>query len=141
MSNQPEIDYTSPYISAREYLLAKGIDLKAEIQDDDNKSRKVERFIEDQTNIVLDYLTIKYQNEELNRVTHQFSELPEWRRKWFHYGMIEQIEYLLDNGLIHTDSGVNRETNTILDMESVRISRAAFEKFRLGAFCNIPRGR
>lgn len=137
MSNQPEIDYTSPYISEREYLLKKGVDLKAELQDDDNKSNKVNRFIKDITHFIMDYFTFNYACNELNRLTSDFSKLPEWRRKRFHFGMLEQIEYVLNNGLIHTDSGVNREMNTILDMERIQISTSAMREFRLGAFANI----
>ncbi len=137
MENQPEINYSSPYISEREYLLKKGVDLKAELQDDDNKSNKVKRFIEDITNFVLDYLTKEYACNELNRLTSDFSQLAEWRRKRFHFGMLEQIEYVLDNGLIHTDSGVNRDLNTILDMERIQISTSAMREFKLGAFANI----
>lgn len=137
MSNQPEIDYTSPYISEREYLLKKGVDLKAELQDDDNKSNKVKRFIEDITHFIMDYFTFNYACNELNRLTSDFSKLPEWRRKRFHFGMLEQIEYVLNNGLIHTDSGVNRDLNTILDMERIQISTSAMREFRLGAFANI----
>ena len=137
MENQQEIDYSVPYITSREYLIKKGIDLHTEIQDDDNKSNKVKRFIEDVTNFVLDYLVMNYACNELNRLTSDFSKLPEWRRKRFHFGMLEQIEYVLNNGLIHTDAGVNRELNTILDMERIQISTSAMREFKLGAFANI----
>ena len=40
-----EFDYTQPYITKEEYYEAKGIDLSKELQDNDNKSDKVNRFI------------------------------------------------------------------------------------------------
>lgn len=130
------IDYTQPYVNSDEYLEAKGIDLNIEIEDDDNKSRKVERFIRDLTDWTIDELIHTYCVNELR----DFANLKEFRRVYFHKGMIEQIEYVISNGLISLDSGINKETGSILDFSEIRLGRNAFIKFRLGAFCNIPRG-
>ena len=134
-----EIDYTQPYVTQQEYLIAKGIDLNIEIQDDDNKSNKVFRFIKDLTDFVMDYLAKEYACNELNRLISNFSDLKEFRRKRFHYGMLEQIEYVLNNGLIHLDSGINRETGQIMDFSNIVIGSSALRQFQLGAFCNIER--
>lgn len=132
-------DYTTPYISVEEYLIEKGVDLNTELQDDDNKSNKVNRFIKDITNFVLDYLTKEYLCNELNRLNSDFSDLAEWRRKRFHFGMLEQIEYVLNNGLVQIDAGINRTTGQIMDFSNIQISTSAMRQFQLGAFCNIQR--
>lgn len=133
------VDYSQPYISQDEYLQSKGINLNIEIQDDDNKSNKVRRFIKDMTDYVLNYLVINYACNELNTMIHDFSELAEFRRKRFHRGMIEQIEYVLNNGLIAMDSGIDKKTGAILDFSNVTIGMSAYQEFKLGAFCNIQR--
>lgn len=133
------IDYTTPYITADEYLLAKGIDLKTELQDDDNASNKVERFIKDVTDYTMDALLIKYGCNDLNRMNVDFSSLAEFRRKRFHLGMMEQIEYILNNGLIHLDSGINRDNGTVSDFTGLDIGPSAINQFFLGAFCNIKK--
>ena len=133
------IDYTQPYVSKEEYLIAKGVNLDFELQDDDNKSNKVNRFIKDMTDYVLDYLTKEYSCNELNRLTANFSELAEFRRKRFHFGMLEQIEYILNNGLIALDSGINRETGQIMDFSNITIGSSAMRQFQLGAFCTVAR--
>lgn len=134
-----EIDYTQPYITKEEYLSAKGINLDVEIQDDDNISNKVQRFIKDITDFVMDYLAKEYACNEINRLTSNFADLAEWRRKRFHFGMLEQIEYVLNNGLVHLDSGINREINSIIDFSNLVIGSSAMRQFQLGAFCNIQR--
>lgn len=134
------IDYTQPYVDADEYLQAKGISLQVELQDGDNKSNKVNRFIKDLTDFTMDELVKQYAENDLNRNVTDFSSLAEFRRVRFHEGMIEQIEYVLNNGLLHQDSGVNQETGQILDYSNILISKAALNKFWLGGFCNIRRG-
>ena len=134
-----QIDYTQPYVDKDEYLAAKGVDLDIELQDDDNKSNKVKRFIEDLTEFVRNELCREYADNALNENVTEFSSLAEFRRKRFHKGMIEQIEYELTNGLIHQDSGINRETGQIMDYSHVVICRSAKAQFWLGGFCNIKR--
>lgn len=133
-------DYSQPYITRDEYLEVKGIDLNIELQDDDNSSNKVNRFIQDITNFVLDHLVMEYNCNELNRQTHNFEDLAEFRRVRFHYGMLEEIEYVLNNGLIQLDSGINRETGTITDFSGLVIGSSALKQFRLGGFCNKQEG-
>lgn len=131
------IDYTSPYVTRDEFLKVKGIDLTIELQDNDNKSNKVERFIADITNWVRKELVLKYLDNDLNSNVTEFSSLAEWRRKRFHAGMIEEIQYLLDNGLLQQDSGIIKETGMIMDYSQILISNPALNEFRMGAFCNI----
>lgn len=134
------IDYNTPYITKEEYLETKGVDLSIELQDNDNKSDKVNRFIKDITNFIRNKLVIDYQCNDLNDLTNEFSELKEFRRKQFHKGMIEEIEYILNNGLLHQDSGVNTTTGMIVDYSNIIISMSAYNEFFKGAFCNIRRG-
>lgn len=134
-----QIDYTKPYITRDEYLKAKGVDLSEELKDNDNKSNKVDTFIKDITDFVMGRLVRDYACNDLNVNVMDFATLKEFRRIRFHEGMIEQIEYILNNGLLHQDSGVLSETGQILDYSSIVISKSALNKFWLGAFCNIPR--
>lgn len=131
-----EYDYTKPYVSKDEYLLEKGVNLDIELQADDNASNKVNRFIKDLTHFVMDYLLMEYGCNEMNRLTYDFAELEEHRRKRFHFGMLEQIEYVLNNGLIQLNSGINMETGSIMDFSNVQIGSSALRQFRLGGFCN-----
>lgn len=121
------------YITRDEYLKKKGIDLNVEIQDDDNASRKVERLIEDLTDWVIDLLIRRYGANELK----YWNDLSEWRQKRFREGMIEQLEYVLRNGLISLDSGINKQTGMISDYSRLYLAPNAYQKFFLGAFCNI----
>ena len=133
------IDYTTPYVTREEYLKFKGIDLQKELQDNDNKSNKVDTFIKDLTDFVMGRLVRDYACNDLNVNVMDFAALKEFRRIHFHEGMIEQIEYILNNGLLHQDSGVISETGQILDYSNIVISKSALNKFWLGAFCNINR--
>ncbi len=125
------------YITADDYLHAKGIDLKIEIQDDDNKSHKVDRFIRDITDWCCNYLITTYCVNELNEDLHDFSELAEFRQKRFRKGVIEQIEYVLSEGLVDLQTGINQTTGQVLDYSNIVLGHSAYREFRLGAFCNI----
>lgn len=129
-------DYSQPYVTRDEYLEVKGVDLNIELQDDDNVSNKVNRFIQDLTNYVLDHLVMEYGCNELNRQLYDFEDLAEFRRVRFHYGMLDQIEYVLNNGLIQLNSGINMETGSITDFSAVVIGPAALRQFKLAGFCN-----
>lgn len=124
------------YITKEDYLFEKGVDLELELQDDDNHSNKIQRFIREVTNWCVEYLVTNY---DCNELLGLFSNLPEWRQKWFRDGVMEQIEYVLNEGWLNKDSGLNRDLGTIVKLEQVQLSRTAYQKFKLGAFCNIVR--
>lgn len=121
------------YITKDEYLKAKGVDLELELQNDDNHSNKVNRFIHEITDWCLEYLMLNYcDNELLN-----FHTIPEWRQKAFRDGVMEQIEYVLDNGWLMKDSGFNSALGQIVDLSRITMGFNAQQKFRMGAFMNI----
>lgn len=124
------------FITREEYLQEKGIDLNIEVQDDDNKSNKVFRFISEVTHWCIEHLMTNY---DCNELLGRFDALPEWRQDRFRQGVIEQIEYILNEGWINKDSGYRRDTGTIVDFAKVRLGPSAYQKFKLGAFCNIAR--
>lgn len=124
------------YITKEDYLKEKGTNLDLEIQNDDNKSNKVKRFIKEVTDWCIDYLTDKYDCDEL---LGEFNDLKEFRQDYFRKGVIEQIEYILDEGWINKDAGLIRELGTIVDFSKVSLGRTAYLKFKRGAFCNIVR--
>ena len=125
------------YITADDYKIAKGIDLNIEIQDDDNKSNKVNRFIQDITDWCVNYLVINYDNNDLNENIASFDDLAEWRQNRFRKGVINQIEYVLSVGLIDLQSGINQDLGTITDYSKVVLGNSAYREFKLGGFCNI----
>lgn len=132
------LDIQSKYITADDYKREKGVDLSIEIQDDDNASNKVTRFIKDITDWCCRYLAQKYGVNELNpNLEDQWPKLATFRRNQFKLGVIEQIEYVLNNGLISLDSGISKETGSILDYSKIVLGQNAWNCFWLGAFCNI----
>ena len=134
------LNIESKYITADDYKQIKGIDLAIELVDDDNKSNKVNRFIKDITDWCCRHIAQKYGVNELNpNLEDQWPQLPSFRRNQFKLGVIEQIEYVLNNGLISQDSGISKETGQILDYSRVVLGQNAYNCFWLGAFCNIKR--
>lgn len=121
------------YITADEYKTAKGIDLHAELQDDDDRSHKVERFIKDTTDWCVDYLVAEYGAYELL----EFDALSETRQTYFKKGVMEQIQYILNNGLIEQNSGFNEQTGQIAKLDSLALGKTAYRLFHLGGFANI----
>ena len=122
------------YITRDDYLIAKGVDLELELQDDDNPSRKVERLIEEITDWCVEHLTKNYQG---GIDLLDFDKLSEIRQKYFRKGVIEQIEYVLRNGFTNKDSGYNSETGVIVDLSKIALSPNAKQKFWMGGFANI----
>ena len=132
------LDITTKYITADDYKNIKGVDLSIELQDDDNASNKVNRFIKDITDWCCRHLSQKYGINELNpNLEDQWLKLPSFRRNQFKLGVIEQIEYVLNNGLVSVDAGISKETGQILDYSRVVLGQNAYNCFWLGAFCNI----
>lgn len=127
------------YITKDDYLIAKGINLDIELQNNDNASRKVERFIEEVTDWCVGYLITTYAVNELNEELYPFSDLAEFRQKFFRKGVIEQIEYMLSEGDISVQSGINEQMGIVVDYSKVQLGHKAYQAFKLGAFCNIGR--
>jgi len=127
------------YITKDDYLIAKGINLDIELQNNDNASRKVERFIEEVTDWCVGYLITTYAVNELNEDLYPFSDLAEFRQKFFRKGVIEQIEYMLSEGDISIQSGINQELAIVVDYSKVFLGPKAYQAFYRGGFCNIGR--
>ena len=121
------------YLTSEEYLQSKGINLSIELQDNDNKSAKVTRFIKEVTDWCYDYLLKRYLPVDLL----DFDNLSDNRKNLFKKGVIEQIEYVLDNGWLNKDSGVQTQIGIILDYSKIVLSPNAHTQFFLAGFCNI----
>lgn len=121
------------YITADEYLEYKGINLNIEIFDDDNASNKVERFVRDITDWCSDYLRLVYYCNEIN----DFDNLANFRKVYFKKGVMDQIAYILSNGNISLNSGIDPNTGAITDYSNIFMGPNARQDFRLGAFMNI----
>lgn len=129
------------YITKEEYRDAKGIDLDQELHKMDDPSNRSRRFIKNITDGCCEYLVQKYRAESL--LSWRDSGDPtdplliEERQRYFREGVIEQIEYVLQNGAIHQECGFNPATGLVTDLSKVDLSRTAYRKFWLGGFCNI----
>lgn len=130
--------YDSKYIDRDDYLEEKGIDLSIELQDDDNNSNKVERFIKEVTDWCCVKLAFDYCCNELNpNLPNQYNSFKDFRKRAFRMGVIEQIQYILDNGLISKNSGINSVSGYVIDYSKLELGSDALKWFRSGAFCNI----
>lgn len=123
------------YINENDYLIAKGKKLSIELQDDDNISNKVPRFIKEVTDWCVDYIVSNYACNEII----DFDSLADFRKQRFIKGVIEQIEYVLDNGFINKDSGINNEHGMILNTKGLEFGYNARMQFKLGAFLESAR--
>lgn len=123
------------YITENDYLMAKGKKLSIELQDDDNISNKVPRFIKEITDWCVDYISFIYANNDIK----DFDNLADFRKQRFIKGVIEQIEYVLDNGFINKDAGINNELGTILNTSGLELGYNARIQFKLGAFLELAR--
>lgn len=121
------------YINADKYLQSKGINLSIELQDNDNKSAKVSRFIKEVTDWCYKYLIQRYMPIDLI----DYDNLSKKRKELFQEGVIEQMEYILNNGWLNKDSGVQSQLGTIIDYSKIVLSPNAQTNFFLAGFCNI----
>ena len=111
-----------------------GIDLEIELQNDDDPSNKVARFLDYIEDWCYTYLRLNYALNET------IEELPAFKKEYFKKGVIKQIEYVLRNGKLSLDAGVlkgERGMGTVLNMEKAILARDAYTQFYLGALCNI----
>lgn len=129
------------YITKEEYRMAKGVDLDQELHDLDDPSNKSRRFIEDVTDFCEEYLKETYRAFELDSWPDEGDPtdpiLTEERQRLFREGVIEQIDYLLENGNLPQNAGVNVDLGIVTDYSKVELSRRALRKFRLAGFANV----
>lgn len=129
------------YITDQEYRQAKGVNLQIELHDLDDASNKCPRFIKEVTDWCIDYLRDNFRAYELDLWPDQGDPtdpiLTDKRQRLFREGVIEQIQYILENGYIGQNAGINTDTGFITDFTRVELSRSAKRKFHLAGFCNI----
>lgn len=133
--------YESKYIDRDDYLQAKGIDLQIELQNNDNQSDKVARFIKEVTDWCCIKLTMQYGSNDLNpNLEDKWESFKPFRKMRFREGVIEQIEYILNNGAISQNSGINPNTGLVFDYSKLDLGRNAETRFWQGGFANISSG-
>lgn len=129
------------YITKEEYRDWKGVDLDVELHDLDDASNKAPRFIKQITDWCVEYLQTKYRAFELDKWPDEGDPtdaiLTEKRQRLFRQGVADQIEYVLSNGNIAQNAGLNIDTGLITDLSRIELSRSARNKFHLAGFCNI----
>lgn len=129
------------YITKEEYREWKGVDLDQELHDLDDGSNKSKRFIKQVTDWCSEYLQAKFRAFELEDWPEVGDPtdaiLTEKRQRLFREGVAEQIEFILSNGNVAQNAGINIDTGLITDLSKVELSRSARNKFHLAGFCNI----
>lgn len=129
------------YITKQDYRSEKGVDLDVELHNLDDASNKSARFIKEVTDWCVDYLKSKFRAFDLDYWPDQGDPtdpiLTEKRQSLFRKGVMDQIEYLLNNGNLPQHAGINIDTGFISDVSSIELSRSAYSRFKLAGFCNI----
>lgn len=129
------------YITKEEYRNAKGIDLDQELHGYDLPANKAPRFIKNVTDWCIDYLVQRYGAgillswPDAGNPTDEM--LTEQRQTYFRLGVIEQIDYILQNGNLQQFAGFNDTIGTTANVSGIELSRSAWRKFWLAGFCNI----
>ena len=129
------------YIKKQEYRAAKGVDLDLELHGMDDPSNKADRLIKDITDWCVSWLEANYRAYELEDWPDEGDPTSDLltikRQRLFRMGVMDQIEYVLQNGNIAQHSGVNATTFAITDFSGIEMSRSALLKFRVAGFANI----
>lgn len=114
------------YITKKDYFDKRGIDLEIELKGSviDNTSKKVEIFISQTEEWLINYLASKYDfSEEMITATS-------YQEEAFKMAVIYQIDYIRRNGNLSVDSENTKQA----------MSPDAYKVLFNAGFCNILRG-
>src|SRR5574344_903206 len=114
------------YITKKDYFDKRGIDLEIELKGSviDNTSKKVEIFISQTEEWLINYLASKYDfSEEMITATS-------YQEEAFKTAVIYQIDYIRRNGILSADSENTKKA----------MSPDAYNVLFNAGFCNILRG-
>lgn len=131
------------YVTVDDVQTEKGIDLRAELNDDANSSDKAERFIKTIEDRIETYIASHF----YRNVRREFACFSDFQKEHFKKAILEQIEYVLENGDLGTLSGIEdgREIANRKTYEKIVISPYARDELRVcGLWCrkvkNVGRG-
>lgn len=132
------LDFSKNIVKPEDFTEYTGLNLYNELVsrvnndvDMDNEISFAERFIYSIENWCLDYLQSYY---DFDGVVKD-SVIPRFKR-----GVIQQMEYVLENGSIDNISGL-KDFNVILRtvLDEISLSSNAFRSFRLAGMANVRR--
>jgi hypothetical protein len=119
---------TTKYITRQDYKDFTGIDLQLELKDNDDASNKVEIFISNIENWCESH--IQYATgQKINFTTLETDSLQHFKK-----GILYQLQYVIRNGDVTTDSGYNPESGPIVEpnfLQAISLAPNAKMEFML----------
>ena len=133
------LDFTKNIVKPEDFTEYTGLNLYNELVsrvnndvDTDNEISFAERFIYSIENWCLDYLTYHYDFDGV---------VKDIVKDKFVRGVVQQMEYVLENSSIDNLSGLNQQNGVIPRsiLDKISISSNAFRSFRLAGMANVKR--
>lgn len=110
----------SKYITADDFKMYFGIDLEAELKDDDNPSNKVNAFLLRIETRIETFLDANF----YRNVDFEYPNFSDYQKKHYKLALLEQAYYVLTQGDISTDSGFSFD-------EGIKVSREDIHKIKI----------
>lgn len=111
----------SKYITADDFKMYFGIDLDAELKDDDNPSNKVNAFLLRIEDRLASFIDANFYRQ----VDFEYPSFSDYQKKHYKLALLEQAYYVLYNSDISNDSGYSVN-------EGLKISREEVHKLKIG---------
>lgn len=131
----------SKYITAEDFKAYFGIDLNAELKEDDNPSNTVNAFLIRVEDRIEGYLDATF----YRRVEREYPTFTDYQKKRYKLALLEQAYYVLTQGDISRDSGYSLEEGIKASrgqINSIKISDNTKEELLLcGLWCRKIRNR
>ena len=109
------MELNTKYITLEDFKVYFGIDLTAQLKDDDNTSNKGEAFLKRIEDRVATYLNANfYRNVEL-----EFPEFSDYQKEHYKRALLEQAIYVFKNGDISVDSGYDPNSGIVADRNKI----------------------
>lgn len=104
------------YINADDFKAYFGIDLAIELKDDDNPSNKVDSLLLRTENRVIVFVNANY----YRFIEKEFDNFTDYQKEHFKYALLEQVNYVIRNGDISSDSGYDPEKGEVMNIERLK---------------------
>ena len=115
------IELKTKYITADDFKEYFGVDLKSELEDDDNPSNKVNSFLLRIENRMSAFINANF----FRLVDKEYPKFTDFQKYHYKLALLEQAYYVFQNGDISSDSGYDMEKGEIIsnrNLESKIIS-------------------
>lgn len=109
--------FQSKYITADEFKEYTGIDLYANLKDDDNPSNKVNALLFRTEARIEAFVNANFYRD----VDEEYKDFTDYQKKHYKMALMEQVLYVIKNGDLSVDSGYDAD-------EGVKISQDAMKK-------------